>query len=75
MKERKINIEFLRIVAMFLTIMLHVSNIYRKSFFDISSVDYYVSLLYNSISRICVPLFFMISGMFLIKEEFDFKKD
>lgn len=74
MKEKKLNIEYIRVFAMFLTIVIHVSNIYRREFLEISNFDYLISLLYNSVARICVPLFFMISGMLLINEKFDFKK-
>lgn len=74
MKEKKLNIEYIRVFAIFLTIMIHVSNIYRREFLEISNFDYFVSLIYNSISRICVPLFFMVSGMLLINAEFNFKK-
>ena len=74
MKERKINIEFIRVFAIMMTIMIHISNIYVYSFNKISSFEYLVAVTYNAISRICVPLFFMVSGIFLIKEEYDKKK-
>ena len=74
MKERKLSIEFIRIFAIILTIMIHVSNIYIYNFGNISNSNYLIGIIYNAIARICVPLFFMISGIFLIKEEFDFKK-
>ncbi len=74
MKERKLSIEFIRIFAVFLTIMIHVSNIYIYSFDKISNANYLIAIIYNSIARICVPLFFMISGIFLINEEYNFNK-
>ena len=74
MKEKKINIEYLRVLAIILTITIHVSNIYFYNFTKINNVGFLISVVFASISRICVPLFFMISGMLLIKEKFDKKK-
>ncbi len=74
MKERKINIEFIRVFAIIMTVMIHVSNVYIYSFKGISHSDYLVAVIFNSLSRICVPLFFMVSGIFLIGEDYDRKK-
>ena len=74
MKERKINIEFIRVFAIIMTVMIHVSNLYLYSYPKISNDYYLITLIFNCISRICVPLFFMVSGIFLINEEFDKKK-
>lgn len=72
--KRKINIEFIRVFAMFFTVVIHVSNVYIYSFDKISDFNYLTAVLFNSMARICVPLFFMISGIFLLKEEYDRKK-
>lgn len=72
--NRKINIEFIRVFAMFFTIVIHVSNVYIYSFDKISNFNYLTAVFFNSMARICVPLFFMISGIFLLKEEYDRKK-
>lgn len=74
MKERRINIEFIRVFAIIMTIVIHVSNVYIYSFNSISNTDYLVSVIFNCMSRICVPLFFMVSGIFLIDEKYDRKK-
>jgi len=74
MKKRLINIEFIRIIAIIMVIVIHVSNIYFYSFDKISNTEFLISVIYNSFSRVCVPLFFMISGIFLINSEYDFKK-
>lgn len=72
--NRKINIEFIRVFAMFFTIVIHVSNVYVYSFGKISNANYLIAVLFNSMARICVPLFFMISGIVLLNEEYDKKK-
>lgn len=74
MKEKKLNIEVIRIVAIMSTIMIHVSNIYMRSFSKISKLSFFGSTFFNSCARICVPLFFMISGALLINGEYNKKK-
>ena len=71
MKEKKLNIEVIRIVAIISTIVIHVSNIYMRSYGKISDLSFFGSAFFNSCARICVPLFFMISGALLIKGEYN----
>lgn len=59
---------------MLMTVMIHVSNVYIYGFSGIGKYEFLSAVIYNCISRVCVPLFFMISGMFLIKSQFDKKK-
>ncbi|HIF4820297.1 TPA: acyltransferase [Serratia marcescens] len=56
------NINILKIIATFLVILLHTSSASFSSFHD----SWIYADLYNSISRISVPVFFMISGYFLL---------
>lgn len=72
--NRKIYIEFIRIFAIFMTISIHVSNIYSRSFSEISNGYFFTSIVYNAVARICVPLFFMISGAFAISQKLEPKK-
>ena len=72
--NRKINIEFIRVFAIIFTIVIHVSNVYIYSFDKIDNFNYFISVFFNSMARVCVPLFFMVSGIFLIKEDYDKKK-
>ncbi len=74
MNNRKINIEFIRVIAIIMTIMIHVSNIYIYAFDEISNGYFLISVIYNSLSRLCVPLFFMISGALIINKEYSRKK-
>ena len=74
MKNRKLHIELIRIFAICMTIMVHVSNLYIVKFPNIKNVDFLISVIYNALARVCVPLFFMISGIFLIRGEYDSKK-
>ncbi|MBQ8204091.1 MAG: acyltransferase family protein [Clostridia bacterium] len=74
MEKRKINIEFIRIFAVFMVISIHVANVYIRRFGTVPDGDFLVSVIYSSFSRVCVPLFFMIGGAFALNKEYDGKK-
>ena len=74
MKEKEYSFDVLRVIAMIMVIIIHVSNVYTRSFNFIDSNSYLVSLIFNTISRVSVPIFFMISGALLLDRKFDFKK-
>lgn len=59
------NIDLLRIIAIFLVILLHTSAVYFLQFHKYWSI----SLFYDNISRISVPIFFIISGYLLLSKE------
>lgn len=71
MGGKKINIECIRVFAIFLTIMVHISNLYIMRYPSLEGWKFFSAVTYNSIARVCVPLFFMISGIFLLKGEYD----
>ncbi|MHA0930000.1 acyltransferase [Enterobacter ludwigii] len=58
-----VNINILKIIASIMVITIHVSAI---NFPKIGKEEWDVTNIYNSFSRVCVPLFFMISGYFLV---------
>ncbi|NBL88822.1 acyltransferase family protein [Proteus sp. G2673] len=67
-------IEYVRAIACVLVIVLHVSSPYfqwnLKSYISGENNTYwYVGNVFDSISRMCVPLFFMISGYFFYYEK------
>jgi len=74
MNKRKINIEFIRVFAAVMVIVIHISNIYLVQYHKIGKTDFLTATCFNSVARVCVPLFFMISGIFLLKGEYDRKK-
>ncbi|MWW23651.1 acyltransferase [Algibacter lectus] len=74
--KRNYTIDTLRTVATFLVILLHASTDYvtrglNNKTFDLS---FWIGNLVDSFSRICVPLFVLISGMFLIGRNESFKQ-
>lgn len=71
---RDYKLDFIRVASMFLVIVIHISNIYSRNFANISLNSYFFATLFNGLSRIAVPLFFMISGSLLIGKKEDYKK-
>jgi len=67
-------LEIVRIMAIFLVIILHVTNRYLIKISDISGIDSIILICINCITRISVPLFFMISGIVNITKNYDSKK-
>lgn len=68
--KRIVKYDILRIVASFSIVLLHVSASYW-SVVDIQGKDFLVMTVYNSITRFAVPVFFMLSGLFLVSPHKD----
>lgn len=62
---RYLNLDLLRIFCCFLIVLLHFSSSYWYSV-DIYSRYFSVMTIYNSLTRISVPIFIMLSGYFLL---------
>ena len=56
-KKREYSFDILRIISMFMVIVVHVSNVYSRSFGIIGNKSFFISLVFNTISRISVPIF------------------
>lgn len=77
MEKREYSFDILRAISMFMVIVIHVSNVFSRSYGNIGNLSFLHSLIYNTICRISVPIFFMISGTLLLERKFDkvkFKK-
>lgn len=72
--KREYAFDLLRVIAMIMVIVIHVANVYSRSFGIIDNTSFLASLFYNTISRISVPIFFMISGALLLDKKFNIKK-
>ncbi len=70
-KTREFSFDILRVVAMCMVIIVHVSNVYSRSYGFIGNGSFIVSLGFNTISRISVPIFLMISGALLLDRSFN----
>jgi len=59
-------VDIVRVVAMFGVVLLHVAAPLLYKFGDISLSYWWVANIYDTAVRVCVPLFFMISGYLLL---------
>ena len=62
---RIVKYDILRIIASFSIVLLHVSASYW-SVVDLHGKEFLVMTIYNSMTRFAVPVFFMLSGLFLV---------
>lgn len=73
MSKRLAYIDYIRVIACMMVVAIHVSAEYTFVN-DASSLPYALAFFMDKMSRIAVPLFFMISGkLYLSRETFDFK--
>lgn len=59
-----------------MVVCVHVSNYYCRGYGlgEVSDTSYVISVIWNSVSRVAVPIFFMISGALLLNEPVHIKK-
>ena len=75
MRRRDYRLDQLRVISMIMVIVIHIANYYCRAFNDIDKISYLGALIFNTISRISVPFFFMISGAALLNREYDKRKN
>lgn len=68
--QTQFGLSFLRVLATFSVILIHVSASLVMKFGDISLFDWNVANFFGSISRYSVPMFFMISGALLLNKDY-----
>lgn len=71
MKKRDYKLDLLRVISMIMVVIIHIANYYCRAFNDIDKISYLGALIFNTISRISVPFFFMISGATLLNKKYD----
>lgn len=71
MIPRDLNIDFMRIVAAFAVVWLHVSAPVVAGNPDVQSYAWWIGNIADSFSRWCVPLFVMVSGALLLSRKPD----
>lgn len=70
--QRKVWPDIIRIVAIFSVIVLHSSGAGFGGRFHYDSSEFLACNFYNGLVRFCVPVFVMISGMFLLNPNHDY---
>ena len=71
MRKRDYKLDLLRVISMIMVVIIHIANYYCRAFNDIDKISYLGALIFNTISRISVPFFFMISGATLLNKKYD----
>lgn len=74
MQQKSYNIELLRAMSFVMVIIIHVANCFCRAYEFISTGEYLFSLTLNTLSRVSVPCFFMISGALLLGRNEPMKK-
>jgi len=75
MIKRNYRLDLLRVISMIMVIVIHIANYYCRSFNNLDKISYIGALIFNTISRISVPFFFMISGATLLSKKYDKDKN
>lgn len=66
--KREIKYDILRIIACFAVVQAHVAQSYWGAV-DVNGSEFTIMTVYDGISRFAVPVFFMLSGTFLLDPE------
>ena len=61
--------DFIRGLAIFLVVLLHISAYFMGDNYNQMNAAFWTGTALDAFARICVPLFVLSSGFFLIKEE------
>lgn len=72
--KKEYSFDMLRVIAMIMVICIHVSNIYCRSYNLLDNTNFIISLIFNTICRISVPVFFMISGSLMLDRKINKEK-
>lgn len=73
LREKNYNIEILRVMSCLMVIVIHVANYFCRAYPDISMPEYVYAITFNTVSRVSVPCFFMISGALLLGRQETFQ--
>lgn len=66
-RERKIALDIMRIIAVLAVVMIHTTSDFVKVY-EVGSAEFLYGNIFDSMSRLGVPLFIMISGALMLDE-------
>ena len=69
--ERVKYCDFLKGLSIILVILIHIFSTYRGIYFEENKVYYFILSLGDSFTRIAVPSFFMITGIFMLSKNYN----
>lgn len=67
--KRELWLDNVRAVACLMVLIVHVTAIYKYSFSWLDSAYWNLTVFLDSASRMCVPLFFMVSGVIFLSDK------
>ena len=65
-KKKNYNLELIRMISFVMVIVIHVTNYFCRAYGEVSRGEYLFSLALDTVSRVSVPCFFMITGALLL---------
>ena len=68
-KKRELYSDILKIISIFLVVLIHVFATYRGEYFYTNGKYYFILTFADSFTRIAVPMFFMITGTFMLSKK------
>ena len=72
-KDRFFNFDILKCIAIIMVIFIHIVASELYSYGEISGNRWMMANVIDSLSRMCVPIFVMVSGFFLLRKDEDVK--
>ena len=72
-KNNQIWVDYVRVFATFCVVFLHSAAPLLYKYNELPKMHWWIGNTYDSAVRICVPLFFMISGYLLLEKNENFK--
>lgn len=72
--KRENSIDCLRVLACILVVLIHVTSIYINRYFVEDGIYFLIGNLYDSFSRVAVPIFVILSGRYAIEDSRNLKK-
>lgn len=70
-KKREVYSDVLKIISIFMVILIHIISIYRGRYFSSTSIFFLLLSIIDSFTRVAVPIFFMITGTFMLQKKTD----
>ncbi len=66
MKVKNYNMELIRTVSFVMVVIIHVSNYFCRAYDQLGKGEYLFSVVLDTVARVSVPCFFMLSGALLL---------
>ncbi|MDD2980607.1 MAG: acyltransferase family protein [Hespellia sp.] len=65
--KKNYNLEIIRTISFIFVVLIHVSNYFCRGYGQVTGAGYLFSLFCDTVARISVPCFFMISGALMLE--------